>query len=67
MMDTGFLKQICHLNDYKWVKFLVNKECRLANGNYVPTNVMAKYPGEQAYDGGGKNNSEAALLQVGSI
>ena len=53
------------LNDYKWVKFLVNKECRLANGNYVPTNVMAKYPGEQAYDGGGKNNSEAAPIAGG--
>lgn len=26
---------------------------------------MAKYPGEQAYDGGGKNNSEAAPIAGG--
>lgn len=37
-----------NLHDYKWVQFMINQELDLKN----PTEVFAKYPGYQAYDGG---------------
>lgn len=33
----------------------------------MPTNVMAKYPGEQAYDGGGKIIQKQPYCRWGSI
>lgn len=36
------------LHDYKWVQFMVNQELNLSD----PTNVFAKYPGYNAYNGG---------------
>lgn len=45
------------LNDYKWVKFAINKECELSqeaasSGASITTDNVIKFPGEQAYDGG---------------
>ena len=39
------------LNDYKWIKFAINKEYSLM-GYVYPTEDMVKFPGEDAYDGG---------------
>ncbi len=48
-LDTnGFLNSEVdsYVNDYKWIKFLVNKDYKIANNEYAP------FPGEQCYDGG---------------
>ncbi|MBQ4533377.1 MAG: DUF4906 domain-containing protein [Alistipes sp.] len=48
-LDTnGFLNSELdsYVNDYKWIKFLVNKDYDIANNEYAP------FPGEQCYDGG---------------
>ena len=47
------LKTDRNLNDYKWVQFVINKECG------VETNHYAKYPGCGAYDGGSGSNQKA--------
>lgn len=44
------------VRDYKWVKFLINKEVGLAN----PATTFAAYPGEQCYDGGKTATGTAA-------
>lgn len=41
------------LNDYKWVQFVINKECGEKTYNY------AKYPGWEAYDGGSEDTRKA--------
>lgn len=48
-LDTnGFLEGEAnsYVNDYKWIKFLINREYNIANNAYAP------FPGEQCYDGG---------------
>lgn len=46
-LDTnGFADINTTVRDYKWVKFLINKEVGQANNNFAP------FPGEQCYDGG---------------
>lgn len=48
-LDTnGFLNSELdsYVNDYKWVKFLVNSDYGIADTAYAP------FPGEQCYDGG---------------
>ena len=46
-LDTnGFADINTTVRDYKWVKFLINKEVNQANNNFAP------FPGEQCYDGG---------------
>lgn len=47
------LKTDRNLNDYKWVQFVINKECGEETTNY------AKYPGCEAYNGGSGNNQKA--------
>lgn len=47
------LKTDRDLNDYKWVQFVINKECGEETTNY------AKYPGCEAYDGGNSTNQKA--------
>lgn len=47
------LKTDLNLNDYKWVQFVINKECEVATSNY------AKYPGYEAYDGGSGTTQKA--------
>lgn len=47
------LKTDLNLNDYKWVQFVINKECGVETSNY------AKYPGYEAYDGGSGNTLKA--------
>lgn len=42
------------LKDYKWVKFLINKEAEVSEEEYAP------YPGEQCYDGGKTSTGTAA-------
>lgn len=44
------------LRDYKWVKFLINKEVKVAEN----ANTFAPYPGEQCYDGGKTDKGTAA-------
>lgn len=44
------------VRDYKWVKFLINKEVGLAN----PATTFAAYPGDQCYDGGKTATGTAA-------
>lgn len=41
-----------NLNDYKWVQFVINREAVKSDGNVVPNNEFAKYPGYMAYAGG---------------
>ncbi len=53
--DTnGFSTAHDILRDYKWVKFLINKEVGVA------ANTFAPYPGEQCYDGGKTATGTAA-------
>ena len=53
--DTNGLKTAHDiLRDYKWVKFLINKEVGVA------ANTFAPYPGEQCYDGGKTATGTAA-------
>lgn len=52
--NFGLSKNDLSLNDYKWVKFAINKECIKKGGDsstFGPNEVI-KYPGEQAYNGG---------------
>jgi hypothetical protein len=44
------------VQDYKWVKFLINKEVGVAQN----ANTFAAYPGEQCYDGGKTATGTAA-------
>ena len=44
------------VRDYKWVKFLINKEVGVAQN----ANTFAAYPGEQCYDGGKTATGTAA-------
>lgn len=56
-LDTnGFLESEAdsYVNDYKWIKFLVNSEYDISENNYAP------YPGEQCYDGGKTKYGTAA-------
>lgn len=48
----GLPQNTLSLNDYKWVKFAINKECITVNGDEFPIGQVIKFPGEQAYDGG---------------
>lgn len=55
--DTnGFSAAHDILRDYKWVKFLINKEVKVAED----ANTFAPYPGEQCYDGGKTATGTAA-------
>lgn len=47
------LKTDRNLNDYKWVQFVINKECGVETTHY------AKYPGCGAYNGGRGSNQKA--------
>lgn len=56
-LDTnGFLNSEAdsYVNDYKWIKFLVNSEYCLDNTTYAP------FPGEDCYDGGKTKYGTAA-------
>lgn len=53
------------LNDYKWVKFAINRECLRDRQGPMGTDVMVKYPGENAYNGGGTNNTDKAPIAGG--
>lgn len=44
------------VRDYKWVKFLINKEVNVAQ----TANTFAPYPGDQCYDGGKTDTGTAA-------
>ncbi|MBR5770834.1 MAG: DUF4906 domain-containing protein [Alistipes sp.] len=44
------------VRDYKWVKFLINKEVGVAQN----ANTFAAYPGDQCYDGGKTDTGTAA-------
>lgn len=44
------------VRDYKWVKFLINKEV----GQSQNANTFAPYPGDQCYDGGKTDTGTAA-------
>lgn len=44
------------VRDYKWVKFLINKEV----GQNQTANTFAPYPGDQCYDGGKTDTGTAA-------
>lgn len=53
----GLSPNTLSLNDYKWVKFAINKECELSqkainSGAKITTDNVIKFPGEQAYNGG---------------
>lgn len=50
--NFGLPKNTLSLNDYKWVKFAINKECIKQDGTTFPIGSVIKYPGEQAYNGG---------------
>ncbi len=48
-LDTnGFLNSEAdsYVNDYKWIKFLINRDYQIDDDAYAP------FPGEQCYDGG---------------
>lgn len=49
------------LNDYKWVKFAINREYPEKDGvsTYYSTDKLVKFPGEDAYNGGTGTNSPA--------
>ena len=47
------LKTGINLNDYKWVQFVINKECGVSIDEY------AKYPGYKAYAGGSGESENA--------
>lgn len=53
LSNREVLKTDISLNDYKWVQFVINKECEVATSNY------AKYPGWEAYDGGSEDTRKA--------
>ena len=50
----SLLKTYLSLNDYKWVKFAINREYPQKGGGstYYSTDKFVKFPGEDAYDGG---------------
>ena len=59
--DTNGLKTAHDiLRDYKWVKFLINKEVGVAQN----ATTFAAYPGEQCYDGGKTATGTAATSAV---
>lgn len=48
------------LNDYKWVKFAINREYpQKGGGSTYSTDKLVKFPGEDAYNGGTGANSPA--------
>lgn len=55
-LDTnGFLETgNTTIKDYKWVKFLINKDYNIADTQFAP------YPGDQCYDGGTSEYGTAA-------
>lgn len=53
LSNREVLKTDITLNDYKWVQFVINKECGEETYNY------AKYPGWKAYDGGSEDTRKA--------
>ncbi len=55
---NGFMNVGDQLKDYKWVKFLINKDV-LTDNTAITTNY-ARYPGEQCYDGGKTATGTAA-------
>lgn len=49
----GLPQNTLSLNDYKWVKFAINKECiKKGSTEGWSRDEVIKFPGEQAYDGG---------------
>lgn len=49
----SLLKTYLSLNDYKWVKFAINREYpQKGGGSTYSTDKFVKFPGEDAYDGG---------------
>lgn len=61
----GLSQNELSLNDYKWVKFAINKECIKVDGSTFGPNEVIKYPGEQAYDGGEPNKNTPAPIAGG--
>lgn len=59
--DESQLKTDLSLNDYKWVKFAINREYPQKDGvsTYYSTDKLVKFPGEDAYNGGTGTNSPA--------
>lgn len=57
----SLLKTYLSLNDYKWVKFAINREYPQKGGGstYYSTDKFVKFPGEDAYNGGTGTNSPA--------
>lgn len=59
--EFGLSNNELSLNDYKWVKFAVNIECRAVRGGVMSSSNVIKFPGEQAYDGGSNNDTPAPI------
>lgn len=61
--DESQLKTDLSLNDYKWVKFAINREYPGKGGgtSYYSTDKLVKFPGEDAYDGGTGTNTPAPV------
>lgn len=53
------------LNDYRWVQFVINSEAIKLNGSSVADDEYAKYPGQDAYDGGAENTPPPAFGGTG--
>lgn len=50
------------LNDYKWVKFAINREYpQKGGGSTYSTDKLVKFPGENAYNGGTGTNTPAPV------
>lgn len=56
------LKTDLSLNDYKWVKFAINREYpQKGGGSTYGTDKLVKFPGEDAYNGGTGTNTPAPV------
>ena len=54
------------LNDYKWIQFVINAETERIEGEPVPDDHFAKYPGHEAYNGGTEKSPAPAFGGEGS-
>lgn len=60
--DESQLKTDLSLNDYKWVKFAINREYPQEGGSSTySTEKLVKFPGEDAYNGGTGTNTPAPV------
>lgn len=62
VVDESLLKTDLAHNDYKWIKFIINRE-----NDYTGSGQVARWPGEKAYDGGSMDGTTPAPALGGEI